>query len=232
MTVPTDTKYPAVATNAAWQKKKSFIDKAKASTKTGLGDKLTKAEAAWNAIPWAQLDAKKLNAKSLDAAEKNLVKGKAAHEKVTDAMAKLVAARLSANIQAGNKALSGPAKTAAQAIATALRTAQDSLEDVKLTDLEADVSKWAAAEAIKMTKVEISLKGKEVATAASGVWDRKVLKLAGVTWKAGKADDYKGLVVKVFGETAGNVHYEGIGKVFQNDMKLESSSGNTAIFRP
>jgi hypothetical protein len=36
MTVPTDKMYPVRATNAAWQKKKSFLDEAKANTKTGL----------------------------------------------------------------------------------------------------------------------------------------------------------------------------------------------------
>jgi len=44
MSVPTDVSYPVIATDAAWQKKKSFIDKAKASTKTGLGADLKAAE--------------------------------------------------------------------------------------------------------------------------------------------------------------------------------------------
>ena len=50
MTVSFDTKYPPEALNAAWQKKKSFMDKAKSKTKTGLGESLVKAEAEWKKI--------------------------------------------------------------------------------------------------------------------------------------------------------------------------------------
>ena len=50
------TKFPKNANNVYWQKKKSFKDKTKKATKTGLGAELTKAEKAWNAIPWKQLD--------------------------------------------------------------------------------------------------------------------------------------------------------------------------------
>src|SRR5206468_1825178 len=48
--------WPVEATNAAWQKKKSFMDKAKSATKTGLGAELTKAEAAWKKINFDVLD--------------------------------------------------------------------------------------------------------------------------------------------------------------------------------
>ena len=72
MSVPTDMSYPAIATDPAWQKKKSFIDKAKSSTKTGLGADLKAAELKWKAIPWKDLDAKKLAAKSAEVAQKQL----------------------------------------------------------------------------------------------------------------------------------------------------------------
>src|SRR6185436_7040308 len=56
--------YSVVCTDRMWQKHKSFKDKAKASTKTGLGPTLKAAEKAWGNIKWAQLDAKKLKAKT------------------------------------------------------------------------------------------------------------------------------------------------------------------------
>jgi hypothetical protein len=57
------------------------------------------------------------------------------------------------------------------------------------------------------------------------------LKVAGVAWKIGAANDYKGKTLVIRGETEGNVHMEGIGKVFQNDMKLDTASGTTATFK-
>ena len=44
MAVTFNTTWPATLTDAAWQKKKSFLDKAKSKTKTGLGEALTAAE--------------------------------------------------------------------------------------------------------------------------------------------------------------------------------------------
>src|SRR5258708_12349021 len=58
MAVTFNTTYPAALTNTAWQKKKSFLDKAKSKTKTGLGDELLKAEAAWKLVKFDLLDAK------------------------------------------------------------------------------------------------------------------------------------------------------------------------------
>jgi hypothetical protein len=52
-----DSTYPKDATNAAWQKQKSVIDKAKKATKvTGLGELLTKAETEYKKIDFALLD--------------------------------------------------------------------------------------------------------------------------------------------------------------------------------
>lgn len=50
MSAPNNITWPAALTNAAWQKKKSFLDKTKSKTKTGLGAELLKAEAAWKDI--------------------------------------------------------------------------------------------------------------------------------------------------------------------------------------
>jgi len=44
MAITFDRKYPTALKNIAWQKKKSFKDKTKAKTKTGLGEALTAAE--------------------------------------------------------------------------------------------------------------------------------------------------------------------------------------------
>jgi len=85
MSVPTDMSYPVIATDAAWQKKKSFIDKAKASTKTGLGADLKAAELKWKAIPWKDLDATKLAAKSVEAAQRQLDTAKAAGTAIQEA---------------------------------------------------------------------------------------------------------------------------------------------------
>ncbi len=50
--------YSKTLTNAAWQKKKSFLDKAKKNTKTGLGAELIKLEAAWRKTDWKVMDAR------------------------------------------------------------------------------------------------------------------------------------------------------------------------------
>ena len=233
MTVPTDKTYPAVATNAAWQKKKSFLDKAKAKTKTGLGASLTTAETKWKAIPWAQLDAKALAAKTVSGAQKNLAAAKLAQVKVQAAHDALVTAKNFATASSHNADLSKTAQAAATAIFSALDKADTRLKSVKLTDFEDALEKLEKSALITMSKVRVLKDNKEVATAGSGTWDRKLLKLTGVAWKVGKAEDYRGDKLAVRGETQGSDQYaEGISKVFANDMKIDSASGNTATFKP
>lgn len=65
MTVPTDKMYPVRATNAAWQKTGS-LDKATATTQTGLGARLTKAENEWKLIRFQKLEASKLKQWKVD----------------------------------------------------------------------------------------------------------------------------------------------------------------------
>src|SRR5258708_16043821 len=60
MAVTFNTTWPATLTDAAWQKKKSFLDKAKSKTKTGLGAELTKAQAAWKLVKFDNLIATKV----------------------------------------------------------------------------------------------------------------------------------------------------------------------------
>ena len=49
-------KYPVVAKNVSWQKQKSFRDKLKKATKTGLGTQLEAAEKAFAKIDCNKLD--------------------------------------------------------------------------------------------------------------------------------------------------------------------------------
>jgi hypothetical protein len=53
-------KYPVVAKNVAWQKQKSFRDKLKQATKTGLGTQLEAAEKAFAKIDFNKLDVNRL----------------------------------------------------------------------------------------------------------------------------------------------------------------------------
>lgn len=50
--------YPITLTNTTWQKKKSFLDKTKKNTKTGLGAQLVTLQAAWGDIEWLSMNAK------------------------------------------------------------------------------------------------------------------------------------------------------------------------------
>jgi len=230
MTVPTDKTYPVTATNKAWQKKKSFIDKAKASTKTGLGAALLTAEARWAGIPWKDLDASTQTVGSVEGAQRNLAKAKTALIKLNAAKKALVVAKSKAMTTKTNKALSKAAQLAASNIDLALGQAAKRLDKISLSDFEDALEKAQKAAIINMTKINVYDGRNVVMTGGSATWDRKVLKVSGVAWKVGKADDHKGKTLTVYGETAGNIHYEGISKVFQNDMKLQSGSGNTANF--
>ncbi len=145
MAVEFDTRWPQPLTNAAWQKKKSFLDKAKSATKTGLGAELLKAEAAW----------KKINFKALGVltAPGNL--GNPPRYKTPDdydhakAVAenhlKTVAAAASKTILATaakaaatkkNTALSTSAKTAAADIETGLLEQSRLIRDLELDDFD------------------------------------------------------------------------------------------------
>src|SRR5690349_20867689 len=103
MPYPKDHTYPAAATNAVWQKKKSFLDKAKAKNKTGVGPKLTAAEAAWGHIPWADLDDSKNKPTTSVQSLASLNKAKAAAAKVTAAHNALVDAETTATTQSTSR---------------------------------------------------------------------------------------------------------------------------------
>jgi hypothetical protein len=135
-----------------------------------------------------------------------------------------------ARVTAATKGLSGKSKDAADGVVTALADARKRLALVSITEFAKKVTDLKAP--TKVSKISVYSAGKEVATGSAATWDRKELKVTGVTWKVGKSDDYKGKTLTVHGETVGgDPRAEGISKVFQNDMKIETASGTTATFK-
>jgi len=137
MAVTFNTTYPAALTNAAWQKKKSFLDKAKSKTKTGLGDELLKAEAAWKLVKFDLLDAKgKVCPRPVD--WDNAKHAAEAHykDKAAAASKAALAAAAKAAATKQNKALSSTAKAAAQTIETGLLAQAAHIRDIKFDDFD------------------------------------------------------------------------------------------------
>ena len=144
MAITFPTKYPPALTNAAWQKKKSFLDKAKSKTKTGLGDTLKKAEATWKLILWDKLRADKQpgdpKMRPFTAAKAN----RAAAEKVKAgpvraAINALDAAARKARETAKNKALSAPAVKAASKLSGELVGQANLLRNISLADFDQEI---------------------------------------------------------------------------------------------
>jgi hypothetical protein len=137
MTAPSNTAWPAALTNAAWQKKKSFLDKAKSKTKTGLGAELAKAETAWKQVDFKILDASKNPMPRVVDAE-NAKKAAAAHLKTVvgaASAAALLAAKKAADTK-NNKSLSSDARKAAAEIEKGLLKQAQALKTIKLTDFD------------------------------------------------------------------------------------------------
>jgi hypothetical protein len=137
MTAPADTKWPAALSNAAWQKKKSFLDKAKSKTKTGLGAELLRAEAAWKQIQFKLLDAKQVPMpRPVDV--DNAKQAAATHLKTAGSAASktLLAAAAKAAATKNNKALSADARKAAAAIEKGLLTQARLIKGIKLSDFD------------------------------------------------------------------------------------------------
>jgi hypothetical protein len=145
MTIGFTQAYPVEATNAAWQKKKSFMDKAKKATKTGLGAELLKAEGAYKKINFEALDIRSAAgqlgnpAKFTSPQDFDDAKQKAAQHMTTvvkPASAALLTAARSAAKTKSNAALSATAKAAAAAIEKKLLTQSGYLRDIKLDDFD------------------------------------------------------------------------------------------------
>jgi hypothetical protein len=137
--------YPVVCTDRNWQKFKTFKDKAKASTKTGLGATLKTAEQDWLKIKWAQLDAKKLKAKTVTEANSNKVKAQAMLLVVQQASKSCEAARVKAEATMKNQSLSQGAKDRAESIRNGLKACVQRLGTVNLTDFDEEIDRLLTA---------------------------------------------------------------------------------------
>ena len=107
--------FPRTLRNATWQKQKSFLDKAKSKTKTGLGAELIKLEAAWKKIDWNVMDAR-MQGKwpSIEKLQEAKKKAQAYHrENIPTLYNALRAVARKAEATAKNTALSKTAKAAA-----------------------------------------------------------------------------------------------------------------------
>jgi hypothetical protein len=144
MAVTFDTKYPAELTDAAWQKKKSFLDKAKANTKTGLGVLLEDAEKKWALINFNLLIEKKTqpdvanmlkSAKDRRATAQQHLDGP-----VNSAYLALMKASRKAFDTSKNKALSKTAIAAAQTLSNKLQQQAVKLKGIKLADFDKQIT--------------------------------------------------------------------------------------------
>jgi len=141
MAIKFDDIYPVEAKNTSWQKKKSFLDKAKKATKTGLGAELLKAEAAWNKFkPYMD----KLDVRSAvigGRTPEKVQQAKTDATKILNGPVKVTAAALlkaaaMAKKTSLNKGLSKPAVAAAKVIETKLMQRARFLRDIKLDDFD------------------------------------------------------------------------------------------------
>ena len=145
MAVTFETKYPTALKNAAWQKHKSFKDKTKAKTKTGLGQALLEAEAAWKLIKFDKLVAAEQGLQpgtTKPLSEINTVKQQARNylegdaQPVQKAIAALDKAASKARSTAKNTALSSTAIRAATTLSGQLTAQAKLLRDLKLDDFD------------------------------------------------------------------------------------------------
>jgi hypothetical protein len=138
--------YSVVCTNKMWQKHKTFKDKTKSSTKTGLGPVLKAAEAAWAKIKWAELDAKKLKATTVNQANTNKQKATAMLAIVQQAIVAVEAARVKAEATRTNQSLSDSAKRQAEVIRNGMAGMKSRLETVSLNDFDAEIQRLQNAQ--------------------------------------------------------------------------------------
>jgi hypothetical protein len=229
MTVPTDKTYPPIATNSAWQKKKAFLDKAKAATKTGLGAKLTTAEASWKAIAWAKLDAAAVGKVSvISTAKNNLQTATTALTQVNKAKSDVQAAHAEAIKASNNGALSKTAKTAASDIAQALQKAELRLDKVNTKDFQTVIDDLEKAAIKVIVGLSVTYQGHEVMTADTANWDAHSKKLTitkGIAWQI--QTDYMVLLDKPVTVSG---RYATDNSSYSNSMKVASAGAKAASF--
>jgi hypothetical protein len=133
--------YPPEATNKAWQKQKSFLDKAKSATKTGLGAELVKAEAEWKKfVPLMDaLDVRSavVGGRTVQSVQQAKVKAQqiVAGQAATTSAA-LIKAAAKAKSTAANTGLSKTARAAAANIEKKLLDQARKLRGIKLDDFD------------------------------------------------------------------------------------------------
>src|SRR5258705_864463 len=153
--------YPTIITNADWQKKKSFLDKAKSATKTGLGDALVKAQAAYKKVDFPKLEAATVLGRvtGLDA----VTAAKLAAQQELDgpvqaAEAALLQASRVARTTSTNAKLSSTAKAAATAISAKTMEVAANLKSIKLDDFDAARDKYINSMTLQAKGVVAKLK--------------------------------------------------------------------------
>jgi len=153
------TKFPDALTNKSWQKKKSFLDKAKAKTKTGLGTELEAVEKSWDKINWPSLDATQAMGKVDQSAKYKSAKefdfAKAVGESEVKGQVAVVRKNLLkvsklAHTTSQNKDLSKDAIKKAQEIARGLLDLETGLRDIDLSDFDEKKSRWLELQAMQL----------------------------------------------------------------------------------
>ncbi len=137
--------YPTIITNTDWQKKKSFLDKARSATKTGLGDTLIKAQAAYKKVNFAKMEAGSVLGRITGIQAVTDAKLAAQQEldgPVKVAFEAIMLASRTARTTSTNAKLSSTAKTAAAAISAKLLEVAANLKSIKLDDFDAAADKY------------------------------------------------------------------------------------------
>ncbi len=144
MSITFVTKYPTALKNATWQTKKSFKDKTKAKTKTGLADALKKAESDWNKITFSKVIAAKQGLGGKTLVQKNAIVAAARQylvgRVVQDTINSLDAAATKARTTGANPNLSSTASRFAAALSGQLTAQAKLLRDIELDDFQASLT--------------------------------------------------------------------------------------------
>jgi hypothetical protein len=208
MAITFEQKYPTALKNAAWQKSKSFKDKAKAKTKTGLGEALTAAETAWGLIEFDVLIAAKQNLGGKSLAQKQTAAGKAhtyLDGPVKTAINSLEAASRKANETAKNTSLSTKAATAARTLSGALQQQAIKLHNIKLDDFQAETA------AMQKSVNEWEHEHTEALHSMDAIVDDLKEKKDRETWEASHADAIIANAVKItksLSDQTGDKHWK------------------------
>ena len=232
MTVEISTVYPKEISNAAWQKQKSFKDKTRAATKTGLGAELLKAEAAWKDIPFNTLSAKNFKPQDSVEATRNLENAQfVMNLKVKKALAALKTANKQAVATGQNSALSPKAQAAAKAIASKLELTRLLLTTVNVNDFKLAITQVQAASKGGSALQSVSLlQGNTlVGVGKKGIRNPdKTVSVYEITWKPAAGDPKALLQHKLTVRS----HNED-DSVYLNDMTFDklSSTGKTATLK-